>query len=542
MSARARSPLWLVCAALAVACGEAPTQGLDDPTEPADAGTPLDARPSSPDAGLWPDAAARPDAARPDATARPDTGPADAGVVDLLERLRAVPGLEVAELPARLPGTRAFAMTLEQPQDHQGLLRTPVIPQRLILIHRDEDAPTVLFSTGYGLFEDPLLFTELEVEPTLVLGANQLTVEHRFFGESIARPADWSKLTVAQAAADAHHIVTALSAVYRGPWVGTGVSKGGMTTIFHHHFYPDDLAAAVPYVAPISFGMDDPRYEPWLDAIGPADGACRERVRDLALELIERRAELAAHYARTVPGTGRLSTAALEAIVTYPAFGFDWGFWQQLGSRVECANLPPRDGPVELLALYFPLDLAYALDPYAFDPELSPYGYQVQNELGSQSISYEHLYPAVLSVDYEAVPTPTFTPPPWGSEPFFDPLPMREIDRALRTRARRVLAVYGAWDPWTAGRITVDEANDSTVITVPELNHGAELFYLPEAQREAAYDRIRAWAGRPRLRGGEGAGTKRWEHREDGHARIVAQVLAHERRARAWVRAQSRAR
>jgi len=68
-----------------------------------------------------------------------------------------------------------------------------------------------------------------ELEPTRLLDANQIIVEHRFFDDSRPSPADWTKLTIAQQAADDHRTVVALAQIYTGAWVNTGISKGGMT-------------------------------------------------------------------------------------------------------------------------------------------------------------------------------------------------------------------------------------------------------------------------------------------------------------------------
>ena len=57
--------------------------------------------------------------------------------------------------------------------------------------------------------------------------ANQISIEHRFFGESRPEPADWSKCMIEQMAADQHAIIAALRTVYDGACLTTGGSKGG---------------------------------------------------------------------------------------------------------------------------------------------------------------------------------------------------------------------------------------------------------------------------------------------------------------------------
>lgn len=464
-----------------VACG-----GVEEGTTlapPADAGVT-----TVPDAGTTADAGVEPprDGGPPP--------PRDGGVpTDIRDRLAAIDGLDVEEITPRLPNTRAFVLRLRQPEDHQNL-DGAWFEQRLVLVHRDENAPMVISTTGYGLFGVPEQFAAWLSEPAAALEANQLTVEHRFFGESIAPTPQWRHLNIEQSANDSHRIVALLSSIYSSAWVGTGVSKGGMTAIFHHRFFPDDLAAIVPYVAPISFGQNDPRYLEFLARVGPADGVCRERVLDMEVEVFERRDELARHYTATDPTAAPYSTEVLAVAATLPAWGFHWGFWQQGGTPEACAAVPPRDAPIATLAGWFPFRPEY-LAGGDFDPDLSPYGYQVSNELGSQAIDYSHLGFVSRDVDYSLLPQVMQPPPPWGAAPAFDPQAMRDVDTFLRERAEHVLGVYGAWDPWTAGIITVDEANDSTVIVVPEVGHGAQIAMLPRARQDEALARLHAWVG-----------------------------------------------
>ena len=53
-------------------------------------------------------------------------------------------------------------------------------------------------------------------EPTRLVDGNQISVEQRFFTPSRPEPADWSKLTIWQAATDHHRLVAALKPIYAG--------------------------------------------------------------------------------------------------------------------------------------------------------------------------------------------------------------------------------------------------------------------------------------------------------------------------------------
>lgn len=500
MSANLRPTILATLVGVLSACSGG-VQELPDRGEVIDAGLS--------DRGLWPDAEPADAGAPSDTGTLADAGlvldaeaPADAGLppLDLKARLQAIAGLDVEEIAPALEGTRAFILKLDQPEDHQNPGGTH-FKQRLVLLHRSESAPLVLHTTGYDLFGDEAQWAEIQMEPTTLLEANQLTVEHRFFGESIATSnADWTKLTIEQSAADSHRIVELLSQIYGAPWVATGVSKGGMTALFHRRFYPDDVAVTMPYVAPISFddgfGGPDPRYLDWVAQIGPADGACRERVLDMKVEVCERRAELASFLLATDPRVLVIRPEVLEVAVTLSAFSFQWVFWQYVGSVEACAMLPTRGGPIAELAAWFPFDPSSLVEPARYDPGLWPYSYQVANELGSQAIDDSNLATVTATIDYSLLPNLPFDPAPWGEDPPYDPQAMRAVDAFLRTGARHVLGVYGAWDPWTGGRPTLDLANDNALYTVDGHGHDAQLSFLPEDQQAQALTLLQTWMGR----------------------------------------------
>ena len=76
---------------------------------------------------------------------------ATAQETDIVDRLKAVPGLTVVgELPTAVPGYRFFALTFRQPADHQRPWLGS-FEQRLRLMYRGTDRPTLLHTGGYGV-------------------------------------------------------------------------------------------------------------------------------------------------------------------------------------------------------------------------------------------------------------------------------------------------------------------------------------------------------------------------------------------------------
>ena len=170
---------------------------------------------------------------------------------ELLAALRALPGVhDATEMPTQSAGYHYYVLHFEQPVDHADP-EGPRFLQEVSLLHHDEvHRPMVVHTSGYWDY-----YLDHVVELTGLLGANQISIEHRFFGESRPEPADWTKLTIEQMAEDQHAIVGALRQLYEGAFLTTGGSKGGMTAIYYRRFFPDDVEGTVPYVAPISFGV-----------------------------------------------------------------------------------------------------------------------------------------------------------------------------------------------------------------------------------------------------------------------------------------------
>lgn len=140
----------------------------------------------------------------------------------LAARLRALPGVTVEEVDAQLAGYQYFVLQFTQRVDHddpsQGTFQ-----QRVSLLHRDERAPVPLIVQTSGYADS---YGDCPFELTQLLAANQISIEHRYFGTSRPEPTDWTRLTIAQMAADEHEVIAALRSIYGGAVLTTGGSKG----------------------------------------------------------------------------------------------------------------------------------------------------------------------------------------------------------------------------------------------------------------------------------------------------------------------------
>jgi hypothetical protein len=418
----------------------------------------------------------------------PDAPPVtpDADDRDLLVRLNDLPGVvAVEETDPGGPPIRLFDLTITQPVD-QLVPGGPTFEQNVTLVHRGFDRPMVAVTTGYWNF-----YGYGTYELTALLDANQIVIEHRFFGSSRPEPADWTKLTIQQSAADQHRITELLGTIYHQAWLTTGASKGGMTASYHRRFYPDDVDGSVPYVAPLSFSAGDTRYAAFLDTIGPP--ACRQALRDLEVELLSQprfdyllsRAQQQAQnegwtYTRIAIGP------AVESAIT----GIEWSFWQYVGAG-SCGGIPPVTASNATMWDFVDQVSGVTGSSDVYVSAFEAYYYQAAFELGypdGGGAFLEGLTRYVES-DYDGIypqgaPIPTHVP---GA--------MADIDQWVQTESDRMLFIYGEWDPWTGGRYALGAATDALSLTAPQMTHGAGFDSLTSPDRAAAYSRLQAWTG-----------------------------------------------
>ena len=403
----------------------------------------------------------------------------------LLAQLNALPGVTATQEPTQQDGYTFIVLRFTQPVDHENPAG-PTFQQRVSLLHRDKDAPMIVQTSGYWDY-----YRDSTVELTRLLGSNQISIEHRYFAESRPSNPDWSKLTIKQMADDEHAIIVALRTVYPGKFVTTGGSKGGMTAIYHRRFYPDDVDGTVPYVAPISFGAPDTRYNAFFDTVGPP--ACRQAVRDVAKELLQNRRAMveakAMEQALDPDEPHSYSRIQLRPAVESSIISLEWAFWQYYGFSF-CSTVPAvTDTDAKLfgfLNVISPVTDNDDAQVAAFDA----YYYQAYAQLGYPDQATPYLTPYIMFTDADyASSLPT-------AEPTYDGgAAMRDIDDWVKQHGNRLLFVYGQWDPWTAGKFELGQATDSLDVMQAMGTHGARITRLDDADRDAAFAKIAAWTG-----------------------------------------------
>ena len=286
--------------------------------------------------------------------------------------------------------------------------------------------------------------------------------------------------------------MTALKQLYTGKYLATGGSKGGMTAIFYRRFFPDDVDGTVPFVAPISYAAPDPRYPPFLAAVGTPE--CRQTVRDLAVEMLShRRAALEARAQQQADANGYSYTRiAIGPAVESAIISFEWSFWQYFGIT-RCAALPATTASDD--DLFKLLDQVSA--PKDSDDEqtglFDAYYFQAYYQLGypaDGTETYLASFEQYTDADYvNSLPT---------TQPTYDGgAAMHDIADFVAQQGDRFLFVYGEWDPWTGGEFDLGSASDSLRLVQSQGTHNSHLTKLASSDEQAAFAKLAAWTGVP---------------------------------------------
>jgi hypothetical protein len=413
--------------------------------------------------------------------------PAAAAEGDILARLQAVPGLTViAEQPAPAP-YRFFVLSYTQYADHRHPSAGP-FQQRFTLLHKATDRPMVLHTTGYNV---PAV--QFRSEPTRLVDGNQISVEQRFFTPSRPAPADWSDLTIWQAATDHHRLVAALKPIYTAKWISTGASKGGMTSIYHRRFYPSDVDGTVAYVAPQDVINDeDSAYDRFFATVG-TDPACRAALDAVQVEALKRRSELVARYSAWAAENARTFTIVgnVDRAFEFMVNGAPWAFWQ-FSNQSQCGTVPPTTASSDDIWTW--LDAVYGWDSntdQGVEPFV-PYYFQAATQLGYPFIKLKHL--AKLQHYRGQDVAASYVPDELKVR--FQPFTMLDIDLWVKLFGRQLLFVYGGNDPWGAEPFRLGPGTrDSFTYTAVGSNHGANISRLTAAESAAATATVQRWAG-----------------------------------------------
>ena len=397
--------------------------------------------------------------------------------ISAISAIKEIRPLETSEFSEK------YVTYFTQPLDHRhpekGSFR-----QRVIVSHVGFDRPTVIVTEGYGAAY--ALRSQYREELSKLLNANMIFVEYRYFLESTPEPKDWQYLTAENSADDLHAITTAFKNIYPGKWIATGISKGGQTTLLYRTFYPDDVDISVPYVAPLCYGVEDGRHEPFLYKVSTPEN--RKIIEDFQLEALKRKATLLPRFEKYCTEKNYSFRAPIEEIYDYSVLEYSFALWQWGTPISSIPATTASDDEIfsHLLAIsepgYFTADSPNASFFVQAACELGYYGYDVQpfkQYLSIQS-SEGYLHRLMLPEELKDMP--------------FDKTLSKKITKFLKKQDPKMIFIYGQNDPWTAAGVTwLKNKKNIHVFIQPNGSHLARINTLPEKEKKEVMELIKQW-------------------------------------------------
>ena len=397
--------------------------------------------------------------------------------ISAISAIKEIRPLETSEFSEK------YVTYFTQPLDHRhpekGSFR-----QRVIVSHVGFDRPTVIVTEGYGAAY--ALRSQYREELSKLLNANMIFVEYRYFLESTPEPKDWQYLTAENSADDLHAITTACKNIYPGKWIATGISKGGQTTLLYRTFYPDDVDISVPYVAPLCYGVEDGRHEPFLYKVSTPEN--RKIIEDFQLEALKRKATLLPRFEKYCTEKNYSFRAPIEEIYDYSVLEYSFALWQWGTPISSIPATTASDDEIfsHLLAIsepgYFTADSPNASFFVQAARELGYYGYDVQpfkQYLSIQS-SEDYLHRLMLPEELKDMP--------------FDKTLSKKITKFLKKQDPKMIFIYGQNDPWTAAGVTwLKNKKNIHVFIQPNGSHLARISTLPEKEKKEVMELIKQW-------------------------------------------------
>lgn len=329
----------------------------------------------------------------------------------------------------------SYQVVIDQPLDHKNPKKGS-FKHYLYLSHSDFNKPMVIETEGYKA-------RYVKNEVSSLLNANQLIVEYRFYGKSRPENIPWKYLTIQQAIEDYHNIVQKFKKLYKGKWVSTGISKGGMTTLAYKSVYPKDVDVAMPYVAPMNNTQEDVRtVKHYVNDIGTKE--CRDKIVAFQRNILERRAEVE-NELREYAKNNKLefNEVAIPEALEYAVLEFPFSFWQWDG---KCNEIPENDSSAKVLFDFMNRSVGVAVYSDSGIEQGLPSFYEHLTQLGYYGFNLTPVQDLLKIV--KSTSNARFAPKDVSLN--YSPKFMNKARRIIENKSDKILYIYGGLDTWVA--------------------------------------------------------------------------------------------
>lgn len=389
------------------------------------------------------------------------------------------PSATISQMEARDHFQKAYQIVLRSPLDHKDP-KAGYFDHYVYLSHTDAQHPVVLITEGYNA--KPRTY-----ELSKLIKANQVQVEYRFYGKSRPDPIPWKFLKNDQAIEDYHQLVIKLKDIYSGKWISTGISKGGETVLIYKSKYPDDVDVAVPYVAPLINGVEDPRTQEYIDTNGSDE--CRARIVDFQRAVLKNRKGMLEKMSSYSQEKEMIFTIVPEEeTLEYAVLEFPFSFWQWGG---VCDEIPPSNSSVDVLFSYLIKIPGISIYSDKLYKHYLPSFYQHMTELGYYGYDTQPVQDLLQTVHH---PT-NMRFAPQGVDLSYDPGYIKKVRDYVENQGDSILYIYGELDPWAACAPNPENQVDALKMILKGGSHSTRIKHFSPLDQQLIFDKLKAWLG-----------------------------------------------
>lgn len=389
------------------------------------------------------------------------------------------PDAEITKMEVKDHFTKAYQLVLNEPLDHKNP-EAGTFKHYVYLSHVEETMPVVLVTEGYNA--RPRTY-----EMTKILKSNQVQVEYRFYGKSRPDSIPWQYLTNDQAVEDYHQLVTKLKRLYIGKWISTGISKGGETVLIYKSKYPWDVKVAVPYVAPLIDGQEDPRTQEHINTVGTDE--CRAKIVAFQRQVLEKRDSVLMEVSKYAELKNmNFTELSTDEALEYAVLEFPFSFWQW---GAKCEDIPNSTATAKELFDYVNGVVGISFYSDATYHDLLPSYYQHMTELG-----YYGFDTAPVKDLIEVVHEPTnlrFAPA--EVDLTYNKEYILEVRDFAENKGKQILYIYGGYDTWGACAPTPMPHVDALKMVLDGGSHSTRIKDFSKENQQRIYDKLQNWLG-----------------------------------------------
>lgn len=403
---------------------------------------------------------------------------------ELSDKIEKLPGVVSVDALDVIPFfSEKYLVRIKQPLEY-GDTTKGFFYQRVYVSHRGYVNPMVMITEGYNA--NYAASNNYKNELCDILDANQICIEHRYFAESTPDVIDWQYLTTENAANDHHRVNQMFKTIYSGKWVATGISKGGQTAFLYKAFFPHDVDATVPYVAPVNFGVEDGRHEPFI-AKEISTRRNRNKIRKFQLEVLKRRASLMDDFEAYAKKNNYTFKTSLDTVFDFCVLEYSFAFWQW-GTPIK--DIPSSKAADSTVFKHF---MAVGSPDYFSNEGSEKYisfFVQAAHELGYYGYDTKPFKKYLVMKDASNYLINIFLKgvyrPQWKST-------LEWANAKNQKDGNNMLFIYGEYDPWSAPAYVKANRSDQLVVFSPKASHKARINNLPPRLKKEAISKLKQW-------------------------------------------------